>query len=242
MSTGILAATVVSSDGFLSKYLRLDNTEANLDNFFPSADSTFVAGLLAAVSVAATIPVLLSRRGKSAYTEISSDENAESKVIEKNNQRKNPIAVVVASVFSVGLGVSGMTKGYKIFNFLDLKGFKYNTWDPTLVCVMGGGVVVSTLAYHFVKGHDKIIKHGKTLNVPIFQEASCGKFNIPTSTVIDKQLILGSALFGLGWGIGGLCPGPALYNVAAGYPQVMYYWGPASIIGSYLGNKVKKFL
>jgi uncharacterized protein len=123
-----------------------------------------------------------------------------------------------------------------------LKGFKNNTWDATLICVMGGGVVLSTLAYHFVKGYDKIIKNGKTLRAPFFHDVSCGKFNIPTSSVIDKQLILGSAIFGLGWGIGGLCPGPALYLVSAGYPQVVYYWGPASIIGSYLGNEAKKFI
>jgi uncharacterized protein len=131
---------------------------------------------------------------------------------------------------------------YYLLEYYFVKGFKYNTWDATLMCVMGGGVVLSTLAYHFVQDYDKIIKHGKTLRAPIFHDVSCGKFSIPTSSVIDKQLILGSAIFGLGWGIGGLCPGPALYLVSAGYPQVMYYWGPASIIGSYLGNEAKKFI
>ena len=121
MSTGILAASVVSSDGFLSQYLRVANTEANLDNFFPNADSKYAAGIIGALSVAASIPVLLSRCGKSTYTEISTDENDSRKLIEKNNARKSPVAMVAASMFSVGLGISGMTKGYKIFNFLDLK-------------------------------------------------------------------------------------------------------------------------
>lgn len=120
MSTGILAASVVSSRGFLSQYLRVDNTESNLDKYFPNADSKFTAGIIGALSVAASIPVLFSRCGKSTYSKISTDENDTKELIEKNNARKSPVAVVAASIFSVGLAVSGMTKGYKVFNFLDL--------------------------------------------------------------------------------------------------------------------------
>lgn len=121
MSTGILAASVVSSDGFLSQYLRVANTEANVEKIFPTDDSKYTAGLLAAVSVAASIPVLLSHYMKKGYTKVSAEEKDQSELIQKNNERKNPVAIFAASLFSVGLGVSGMTKGYKIFNFLDLK-------------------------------------------------------------------------------------------------------------------------
>lgn len=123
-----------------------------------------------------------------------------------------------------------------------MKGFDNGTWDPTLMCVMGGGLLVSFSSYQFVKGHN-IFKNDKALTCPLNQdESKGGKFNVPTSTKLDKQLIIGSALFGIGWGIGGLCPGPALYLAANGYPQVLFYWWPCNIVGSLVGDKAKSVL
>ena len=108
---------------------------------------------------------------------------------------------------------------------------------------MASGLLVSMLAYQFVKGYDKIIHHGNTLQAPMFPDTSTdaiGTFHIPTNTAIDKQLIVGSSIYGIGWGIAGLCPATALCLIAAGYPQVLSLWGPANIIGSILGNKAKE--
>lgn len=101
-------------------------------------------------------------------------------------------------VFGVGLIVSGMTDPAKVRNFLDLAGL----WDPSLAFVMGGAVVVAFIGYRlaFASG------------VPLFAE----RFSLPTSTQIDLRLVAGAALFGIGWGLAGFCPGPALASVYSG--------------------------
>ena len=101
-------------------------------------------------------------------------------------------------VFGVGLIVSGMTDPAKVRNFLDLAGL----WDPSLAFVMGGAVVVAFIGYRlaFASG------------APLFAE----RFSLPTSTQIDLRLVAGAALFGIGWGLAGFCPGPALASVYSG--------------------------
>ena len=101
-------------------------------------------------------------------------------------------------VFGVGLVVSGMTDPAKVRNFLDLAGL----WDPSLAFVMGGAVVVAFIGYRlaFASG------------APLFAE----RFSLPTSTQIDLRLVAGAALFGIGWGLAGFCPGPALASVYSG--------------------------
>ncbi|MFN8946208.1 MAG: DUF6691 family protein [Alphaproteobacteria bacterium] len=101
-------------------------------------------------------------------------------------------------VFGVGLIVSGMTDPAKVRNFLDLAGL----WDPSLAFVMGGAVVVAFIGYRlaFASG------------APLFAE----RFSLPTSTQVDLRLVAGAALFGIGWGLAGFCPGPALASVYSG--------------------------
>ena len=95
-------------------------------------------------------------------------------------------------IFGVGLVVSGMTNPEKVLAFLTLGSY----WEPALIIVMGSAVAVATIGYWFV---------GK-LAAPLFDAT----FRVPTKTVIDGRLLAGSSLFGVGWGLSGFCPGPAL--------------------------------
>ena len=93
-------------------------------------------------------------------------------------------------LFGAGLTISGMVNPAKILNFLDLAG----QFDATLIFVMGAGLIVTTIGYQLM------FRRGK----PFFET----RFHLPTETGIDKKLIGGAALFGMGWGISGFCPGP----------------------------------
>ena len=99
-------------------------------------------------------------------------------------------------LFGAGLTVSGMTDPERVRGFLDI----FGKWDPTLVFVMGGGVMVMALAWRI----------RARLAKPVFGE----KFSLPDRSDLDARLIMGSALFGIGWGLAGLCPGPAVASLA----------------------------
>jgi uncharacterized membrane protein YedE/YeeE len=103
-------------------------------------------------------------------------------------------------LFSIGLGVSGMTEPAKIISFLDI----FGDWDPSLIFVMVGAIGVNAILHRFITK--------KT--TPLFDS----KFHLPTKTQLDKKLLIGSALFGIGWGITGLCPGPGLAAASTGQP------------------------
>ncbi|HKI98602.1 MAG TPA: DUF6691 family protein [bacterium] len=111
---------------------------------------------------------------------------------------RNAFAFACGLVFAIGLGVGGMTQPAKIVGFLDVSGH----WDPTLVFVLAGAVGSYMLAYRWIRRK----RH------PVFAM----RFQIPRTSVIDTRLVLGSAIFGVGWGIGGFCPGPAITSFASG--------------------------
>ena len=98
-------------------------------------------------------------------------------------------------LFGMGLTVSGMTDPQRVRGFLDL----FGNWDPTLAFVMGGAVLVMAAAWRIQARMTK----------PVFGE----KFALPDRTDLDPRLIAGAALFGIGWGIAGLCPGPAVASL-----------------------------
>jgi len=108
------------------------------------------------------------------------------------------IAAVIGVLFGGGLIISGMTDPAKIVGFLD----PLHGWDPSLAFVMGGAVLVNALAFRRIRQHRN----------PWFDV----KFHLPTRKDIDRQLLAGAAVFGVGWGLGGLCPGPALVSAASG--------------------------
>ena len=101
-------------------------------------------------------------------------------------------------LFAVGLGVGGTTKPAKVTAFLDF----FGDWDPSLAFVMIGAILMHAVLYRLIRRRP----------VPLFASA----FSIPTRTDIDTRLVGGAALFGIGWGLGGFCPGPAVTSLASG--------------------------
>ena len=118
-------------------------------------------------------------------------------------------------LFGAGLTISGMVNPAKILNFLDIAG----QFDATLIFVMGAGLIIATIGYYL------IFKRGK----PFFDS----QFHLPRDSGIDAKLIGGSALFGIGWGLSGFCPGPALASLVFGYQQ-SFVFVVAMIIGTLL--------
>ena len=115
------------------------------------------------------------------------------------------IEFILGLVFGVGLLLSGMTDPSKVQGFLDLAG----AWDPSLALVMGGGVMVGLLGFGMAKK--------KVLSL------SGAPFQWPEMTQIDRPLVLGSLIFGVGWGLAGFCPGPALVAMAAGNDKALVF-------------------
>lgn len=111
--------------------------------------------------------------------------------------RRQLLVLASGFLFALGLGVSEMTRPEKVLGFLDL----FGNWDPSLIFVMGGAMVVYFIALRVVGGRQK----------PVFGK----QFRIPTRTEITPQLVIGAATFGVGWGLAGFCPGPALVAGAA---------------------------
>ncbi len=105
-------------------------------------------------------------------------------------------------VFGVGISISGMANPAKVLNFFDV----FGTWDPSLAFVMGGALVVTFIGYRFVLKRP----------APIMD----ARYHLPTAQDVDTRLIGGSALFGIGWGIAGFCPGGALPALGTGRWEV----------------------
>ena len=106
------------------------------------------------------------------------------------------ISLLTGIIFGTGLVVSEMINPEKVLSFLDV----FGNWDPSLAFVMIGALIVSSPLFHIIKNKEK----------PLFAE----KFNYSNNKEVNNRLIVGSALFGAGWGLGGLCPGPAISSIA----------------------------
>lgn len=122
-------------------------------------------------------------------------------------------------LFAIGLGVSGMPLPQKVIGFLDLGG----DWDPSLILVMVGSAGVYMIFYRSVR----------RLSSPLFDT----EFHVPTRTDIDQRLLLGAALFGIGWGLVGLCPGPAMTALVSGDPDALIFF-TAMVTGMYAHRTV----
>ena len=114
-------------------------------------------------------------------------------------------AFVAGLVFGIGLIVSGMVNPAKVLGFLDLAG----AWDPSLGLVMAGAVAVSAVAFALVRGRASTL-----LGTPMV---------LPTTRTIDARLVVGSLVFGVGWGLAGFCPGPALVALGVGKVKALVF-------------------
>ena len=117
------------------------------------------------------------------------------------------VVFALGLLFGVGLLVSGLADPAKVLNFLDLAG----AWDPSLLFVMGGAVLVAALGFRIARGRGQSV-----LGAPM---------RLPGPGVIDRRLVLGSVVFGVGWGLAGFCPGPALVAMGSGYVEALIFAG-----------------
>lgn len=125
---------------------------------------------------------------------------------------KNIIGLVAGCLFGFGLLISGMTNPAKVQGFLDV----FGAWDISLALVMGGGLMVAIVGVQLAKRQKK-----SWIGTMI---------EMPTNTTINKKLLIGAMLFGMGWGVVGICPGPAIVLLGTGQWQA-YVFVPAMIIG-----------
>ncbi|MCE7732099.1 YeeE/YedE family protein [Vibrio campbellii] len=125
------------------------------------------------------------------------------------------IVAVSGALFGIGMVISGMADPAKVIGFLDITG----EWDPSLVFVMGGALAV------FVPAYLLLIK-------PRSESVFGDEIVCPTSKTIDKKLVGGAALFGIGWGLLGVCPGPAVASLFTGNTQVLFFIA-AMLVGSF---------
>jgi uncharacterized membrane protein YedE/YeeE len=131
------------------------------------------------------------------------------------------VSFISGIVFALGLGISGMTRPVKVIGFLDFAG----SWDASLAFVMIGAIAVYFMAYRWMR----------TRSAPVLKE----RFSVPQRTDIDRNLVIGAAVFGAGWGLGGFCPGPALTSLASGAPAVIVFVA-AMAAGMYLQGLVAR--
>jgi uncharacterized membrane protein YedE/YeeE len=128
-------------------------------------------------------------------------------------------SLVAGVVFGVGLAVAEMTNPNKVLNFLDVTG----TWDASLLFVLGAAVLLAAASFRWVLSHSS----------PLFDD----KFHLPKAIKVDHRLISGAAIFGIGWGIAGYCPGPAVASLGLGNHEVLWLL-PAMFIGAALQRSI----
>lgn len=127
------------------------------------------------------------------------------------------VQFAIGLIFGLGLVVSGMIDPAKVQNFLDI----FGTWDPSLAFVMAGAVAVTFAGYRLAWRNAR----------PVLDD----RFHLPETTAIDKRLVLGAAVFGIGWGLGGYCPGPAFTGLSLLAPGTIVFV-PAMLVGMWLAR------
>ncbi|MGJ8686056.1 MAG: DUF6691 family protein [Spongiibacteraceae bacterium] len=128
-------------------------------------------------------------------------------------------ALIAGVLFGLGLAISGMMNPAKVVNFLDITG----TWDPSLALVMGGALILTIPGFKWVTGR----------SMPAFD----GQFHLPTRKDIDTRLVLGAVLFGIGWALVGLCPGPVLAALIT-LKSEFWLFAAAMILGNWFASKL----
>jgi uncharacterized protein len=130
------------------------------------------------------------------------------------------LALASGALFGAGVTISGMVNPMKVLNFLDI----FGPWDATLMFVMGGGLLVTIVGYHFAMKR----------RAPLFASS----FRIPASEDIDARLLGGAALFGLGWSLTGFCPGPAIASMVFGRVESLAFVA-AMAVGMILAKQIQ---
>lgn len=131
------------------------------------------------------------------------------------------ISLVAGIIFGAGLLISGMMDPAKIIGFLDL----FGEWDPTLIFVMGSALAITVPAYHFILKKER----------PLFSEG----FSLANTQALDKPLVFGSAIFGIGWGLYGYCPGPGISSLGS-LNMAGFVFVPCMLVGMFIADKVEK--
>ena len=132
-------------------------------------------------------------------------------------------ALIIGAVFGIGLAIAGMLNPNKVVGFLDV----FGDWDPSLAFVMGGGVLVNAIGHRFVMKRKAPIQ--------------CAAFSMPRSTNVDEPLVIGSVIFGVGWGLAGLCPGPVVASLLLNGQAMLPFFG-LLIAGLLVGRIVMRRL
>jgi len=132
---------------------------------------------------------------------------------------KNVISFIVGLIFSIGLAVGGMTQPKIVHGFLDI----FGEWNSALLGVMAGAISVHSILYFLIRK-----KSSPFLDT---------HFHVPTRKDIDKKLLIGAALFGIGWGWAGICPGPAIVAATSGNKEILIF-----IVSMFLGMAIFKML
>ncbi len=134
-----------------------------------------------------------------------------------NTLAQTLVTLTAGLLFGLGLGFSQMIDPLRVIGFLDI----FGTWDPTLAFVMGGAVLVTLISFRLILRRP----------TPLLSR----KFFVPTRSDIDRPLVLGAALFGIGWGLGGYCPGPAIASLSLGSANPVLF--VAAMIAGSLAHK-----
>lgn len=131
------------------------------------------------------------------------------------------MSFVAGLVFGIGLLLAGMSNPAKVLGFLDLAG----SWDPSLAFVMAGAIAIGVVAFAWVRRHSLSL-----LGLPV---------QLPTTRQVDRRLVVGNLVFGVGWGLAGICPGPALTLIGAGVPAG-WIFGAAMLAGMALFELIER--
>ena len=133
--------------------------------------------------------------------------------------KRNLFAFVAGGIFGAGLLISGMTDTSKVQGWLDV----FGNWDPTLAFVMGGAIIPMAIAWLFTNGRKPILG---------------GEFPAKPDATLDRNLVVGSVFFGVGWGLAGLCPGPAIASLSyGGWPHLLFFGAMAA--GMFIAPKTR---
>ncbi|QYJ90730.1 DUF6691 family protein [Shewanella halotolerans] len=145
---------------------------------------------------------------------------------------RNLFALLSGLLFGAGLLLSGLADPAKVLAFLDISGVVNGHWDPSLMLVMGGALGVYLPVFLLWVKPRMARNQGPVLD---------SQYHLPSKTRIDGPLIVGAALFGLGWGMLGICPGPAVVNLASLDPMALAFMA-TMVLGAYLGRLISRMI